>query len=329
MTTIASALDLLSIGTPQHFRHLTVFPLVHPAPKVPFYLTLDEALAQGTAQVTEVSKGGHVPELRLINKGDRPVLLIDGEELVGAKQNRVLNLTILAAAKSEIVIPVSCVEQGRWSEVAPTLLSSPRLHFAAGRAAKMASVSHCMAEGQGAVSDQGEVWHHIAEKAARMKHHSETQAMADLFQHAEQDVDAYVRAFSAVPGQVGAIFALDGKVVGLDAFFSPDTFAKLLPKLVRSYALDAIELPPSPLPPADSAVSFLKQVAAAEVQASPAVGLGKTLRLKTAGIVGIGLRAESDLIHLAAFRVDGDRDTNPTGAGMQMRRASQRLRDAS
>ncbi len=97
-----------------------------------------------------------------------PVLLIDGEELVGAKQNRVLNLTILAAPHSELVIPVSCVEQGRWHEVSAAFCASPRVHFAAGRAAKVASVSDCLAEGQGAVSDQSEVWHHIAAKAARI-----------------------------------------------------------------------------------------------------------------------------------------------------------------
>jgi len=107
--------------------------------------------------------------LLLINRGDRPVLLIDGEELVGAKQNRVLNLTILAPAQSEIVIPVSCVEQGRWHEVSAAFCASPRVHFAAGRAAKVASVSDCLAQGQGAVSDQSEVWHHIAAKAARFR----------------------------------------------------------------------------------------------------------------------------------------------------------------
>ncbi len=100
--------------------------------------------------------------------------------------------------------------------------------------------------------------------------------MADLFRHAEQDVNAYVKAFMAVPGQVGAIFAVGGKVVGLEVFFSADTFGKLLPKLIRSYALDAIELPGdhSPMPPADSAASFLKQVSGAKVRESPAVGLG-------------------------------------------------------
>jgi len=42
-----------------------------------------------------------VPELLVINQGERAVLLVDGEELVGAKQNRVLNTSVLVRGKSE------------------------------------------------------------------------------------------------------------------------------------------------------------------------------------------------------------------------------------
>jgi len=152
--------------------------------------------------------------------------------------------------------------------------------------------------------------------------------MADLFRHAETALETYVQAFSAAPGQAGAIFALGDQVVGLEVFYSPDTFAKLLPKLIRSYALDAIEIPGdhSPLPPADSAVSFLRQVAGADVQEFPAVGLGKTLRLQANGIVGVGLWAEEALVHLAAFRNNGNGPRNPSGTGLGVRRASWRFR---
>ena len=86
--------------------------------------------------------------------------------------------------------------------------------------------------------------------------------------------------------------------------------------MIRSYALDAIEIPGdhSPLPPSDSAVSFLRQVAGADVQEFPAVGLGKTLRLRTNGTVGVGLWAEEALIHLAAFRNNGGA-RNPSDPG--------------
>lgn len=78
------------------------------------YQTMDEGLAAGTLQVTEVSESGSVPELTVTNNGDTKVLLIAGEQLVGAKQNRVLNVTVMIAPKSVMKIPVSCVERGRW-----------------------------------------------------------------------------------------------------------------------------------------------------------------------------------------------------------------------
>ena len=103
----------LRAGEPLRHGPLTVIPLTaDPAPE-PDWLTLGEA---GDAVVIEeVSHGGHVPTLVVTNTADRPVLLLDGEELVGAKQNRVLNTTVLVARGARLDIPVSCVEQGRWS----------------------------------------------------------------------------------------------------------------------------------------------------------------------------------------------------------------------
>jgi hypothetical protein len=59
------------------------------------YLTLDEALAGGLVEVTEKDLGGSVPELQVVNKFSQMILILDGEELVGAKQNWIVNTTIL------------------------------------------------------------------------------------------------------------------------------------------------------------------------------------------------------------------------------------------
>jgi len=72
-----------------------------------FYLTLDQALGGGWAEITEISEQGSVPELRVTNKGAKAVFILDGEELVGSKQNRVVNLSILVPATSKLTIPVS------------------------------------------------------------------------------------------------------------------------------------------------------------------------------------------------------------------------------
>jgi environmental stress-induced protein Ves len=64
-------------------------------------------------EVAEVDESGQFSRLKVINRSDLSVLILDGEELVGAKQNRIVNTTILIAAESVTIIPVSCVEQGR------------------------------------------------------------------------------------------------------------------------------------------------------------------------------------------------------------------------
>ena len=141
MQTIEQAISGVNLDKPQVFENLAVFPLFGGTGGGPDYVVLDEALESETARVTEVSEGGSVPELAFENLGPDPVLLLDGEELVGAKQNRVLNLSILAPAKSTITIPVSCVEAGRWAWKSRHFRSGKRAQYASLRSMKMSQVS--------------------------------------------------------------------------------------------------------------------------------------------------------------------------------------------
>src|SRR5512136_2770294 len=125
-TTIENAISGIRVGTAKSFRNLTIIPLFNGGGKKAGYLTLDEALAQKCARITEVSEGGRVPELRFVNESDRSVFVLDGEELTGAKQNRVVNLSILAPAGKTLIIPVSCVEAGRWRHTSREFSTSPR-----------------------------------------------------------------------------------------------------------------------------------------------------------------------------------------------------------
>ncbi len=105
MSVVTEQLSRITLGEPLTHKNLTLFPLITEENIEPRYRLLDDALAQGCARVTEVSESGSVPELKFVNECDRPVLLLDGEELVGAKQNRILNLSVLAPANQTIVIP--------------------------------------------------------------------------------------------------------------------------------------------------------------------------------------------------------------------------------
>ena len=187
-----------------------MFPFTGVAGRSIDYLTLDEAHKDGSASVSEVSESGSVPDLRFLNNGNKPVFLLDGEELLGAKQNRILNLSILVPENSEIDIPVSCVEQGRWSYNSDYFRSSDRSYFSKGRAKKARMVSNSLSGGMAARSDQGEVWRDVAEKAAAFSVNSDSDAMSDVFEAESGRIDEFVESIHHVPEQAGALFAIDG-----------------------------------------------------------------------------------------------------------------------
>ena len=305
MRTLLDELKTIGTGEAQRFQNLTLFPLLRkevPAGE-PEYLLLEEAIGAGVARVTELTEGGSVPQLLFVNDGTRPVLLLDGEQLVGAKQNRVLNLTILAPPKQSIVIPVSCVEAGRWRHESKEFRVSAQAQFARGRASRTAQVSQSMMFQQSRHSDQSAVWAEISDKAERMCASSPTSAMDAMYEKSAVALEEYLRAFRCVEGQAGVAFGMGGQMVGLDLFDHPATMQRLFPKLLRSYALDALD------GVAGGEVSMdglLSQLAVAPVFAEPAVGLGKDLRIQGTGLVGAGLWVETRYVHLAAFRTVGE-----------------------
>ena len=329
MQQIASTLAELKVGEQISFKNMDLFPLVNGVEGPVDYLTLDDALAEGFAEVTEVSEGGSVPDLRFLNNGDQPVFLLDGEELIGAKQNRVLNLSILAPAKESITIPVSCVEAGRWAHRSREFSSSSRAHFSQGRARKVASVSASLMERAVPRSDQGAVWDDISMKAERMESHSATDAMSDIFEQYEKNVDQFVERFAAIEGQVGAVFCINGEITAVELFDHPDTFAKLLAKLIRSYALDAIEATAADTiaTPGETIEHFLNGVAASETVGFPAVGLGEDFRLNDPNIAGGALMVDDTIVHLVAFsRVRGDDEGHQHSAALARPSARRRWR---
>ena len=166
---IKNYLEKIQIGKGQSYKNLTLYPVLSDE-VIPFdYLTLDEALSQNLIEVVEVDQHGSVPELMVVNKSDKMVLILDGEELVGAKQNRIINTTILIPANETVKIPVSCVEQGRWSYDTHSFRSENRLAPSTLRAMKAQQVHFSMKESGNFRSDQGAIWNEISEKASRRK----------------------------------------------------------------------------------------------------------------------------------------------------------------
>jgi hypothetical protein len=301
MTTTTELLRRVRLVEPRYHSNLAMFPLLLPDwPAAPGYTVLEEALSNGF-RVTEVSEGGSVPMLRATNKTSQPVFLLDGEELKGARQNRVLNLSLLVPAGVEMDIPVSCVEAGRWRWQSPRFAASGHAQFAEGRASKLRSVSESLHNAGGAFSDQREVWDTISAKAARLHAPSPTAAMAAMYERHALDLEGSAQRLEAQAGQGGAVFVAGGQVIGLDLFDHPATYAKLHDKLVRSYALDAMEHVPSPAVKAEDVQRFIASITRCRGERFHVAGAGDSVRLSGEGIVGASLEDSDRCIHLTAF----------------------------
>ena len=117
----------------QTHNNITIYPLTSNENEGIEYLSLRSALNAGTIEITEVSESGSVPNLSVKNSGELPVLILDGEEVKGAKQNRVLNSTIMVAPGVTTTIPVSCVERGRWDRKSRTFTDSEQVMTSSSR----------------------------------------------------------------------------------------------------------------------------------------------------------------------------------------------------
>jgi hypothetical protein len=178
-----------------------------------------------------------------------------------------------------------------------------QVQYARGRAVKLASVQRSMRATGTRRSDQAQIWDSIHEKAEMLDAESPTAAMGAIFERHSQSLDDYVEAFQARDGQVGAIFLVGDALFGLDVFDRPSTFTALLPKLVRSYGIDALEhrAESEPSHSASEANAFLDRLLQGTPQDHPAIGLGNDAGIVTVGLVAGGLVVDDIVVHLTAF----------------------------
>jgi len=251
--------------------------------------------------VCEVSDGGSVPQLKVVNKDDLAVFLMAGEHLRGGKQNRVLNASILVAAHTELPIPVSCVERGRWAYRASHFAGSGSSSHSTLRKMMHGHVTRSYRASGAPSSDQGEVWREVDRKLTETGSSSPT-CHLDACYEATEPVLREVTAQLAVPeGAYGAVFAFGGQIVGFDLFDRPQTLGRLWEKLVRAYAIDARVAPDAPRISIAGVREWLQAATEAKEEVFKSAGLGEDVRLESPRLVAACLRVEDQPVHVEAF----------------------------
>lgn len=295
--TTLEVLDALSV------EGLQVFPLRGGIDRLPEYALLEELLDDGSAEVTEVDAFGQVPEVLVKNHALVDALILDGTELRGAKQNRMVNISIIVAAGSEAAIPVSCVEQGRWHHRSVRFASTKRTVGSRLRRVKAMMVAEGLRRSERPSTDQARVWRDVSEYLQAAKVESVTEALDDVFVRHEKRIDELCRDVPA-PHTHGALVAFDGEFLGLDVFDTTATFSKAWPTLLRGYAMDLLlaKVPSSRTVSREDATRWIQDVATeATLNSHEVPGSGTYLALESVRFAGGIATRQGVPVHAALF----------------------------
>jgi hypothetical protein len=310
----------------QHRDSLTVFPLVCDGPCELKYDLLADALAAGTVRVTEVGSGS-VPEISVENRGDADVLVLDGEQLVGAKQNRTVSRSLILAAGTKTTVPVSCMEHGRWHLTSREFTATDGRSPARVRRHARKAEAACARAGRAPAprvlaQSQADVWAEIDAYSAKLGSRSETGALDHLYRLKSPDLEEWSTSFPWVDDQVGLLAFLGDQPLGLDVIGGHRLYARLHRRILSGYIMDAlaagsdcrVELGDG------AAAAFLERLRAATRTEAPSVGRG-TYRVLSSGVMGGELvNDDGELVHLCAFPAEDDRAEDAPGFASPSRR---------
>jgi hypothetical protein len=216
-------------------------------------------------------EGAQVNRLVLVNNSKRPLLLLAGEIVTGGKQDRVIGKDRIIPPESDPVdLNVFCVEPGRWVATSDRFGASEAMYggvvggpvHGAPPMAIMAQPS-VRAKAMGDKNQQ-EVWDAVNKQKEQVTVEVTAAAptvatdMAQVSSYAKvnenQEVKKRVDAVAKPIEQnyqnlirqlhdrsaVGIVVAVNGRIIWADVFASTDLLEKYWPKLVRSYASEAV-----------------------------------------------------------------------------------------
>ena len=172
--TSAKLSDPISIGG------LKLYPINFDNNKLPFKIsTFDQLYDIEKVEANEIGEEGIVSKIEIHNKSDDYLVIFDGEAIIGAKQNRISEQTVILLPNSKTIIPVNCVERGRWNFNDERKFS--KSNFSA--SPKMRSKKAEMLKEQRYERVQSEVWNEIDMLSEKVAYSSDTADLGDVLKN--------------------------------------------------------------------------------------------------------------------------------------------------
>lgn len=313
-----------SLGDLQRVHGLGIIPIfIEGAPELPALEPLENALGSGLARITETSPAGEVPFLLLENVGERPIIILDGEELVGGKQNRILNTTLVVLAQSTVKIPVSCIQSGRWRHERANFDSSGSVFRARSRAAQKATVTASLRESGSFQSDQGTVWDEVSASLDELGVSSATSDFEEGRERVAHRLEEFVEAIRPAENQIGSIFMNAEGILGLEMLGTSILFSRVCDKVTRSFAFEVHSAPELDGVSIEAATQWWHKVLQSRFTRHSSPGAGEDIRVGTEDLIGSGLVWNDVLVHFSCFpnaRLENHRPSQRRASMGQRRR---------
>ena len=280
---IDSNIELL---TPQSHENVAIIPLKSEKKYIDV-LTLKKGLELGLVEVKECEHST-VSTVIVKNNAVTPLILIDGEEIVGGDQNRIVNATTVIAPNSQSHISVSCTERGRWAYKSVAKEKA----FRSNRPV------------------QNEVWSSIDALERRNNYHSKTSAMSESYENAKTNFKEILKSFEIVDGQTGVLIIINGEIKGFELFLSSEIYKDFHEKILKSYIIGSDVENMTFTINVDKARQVIENAFDSTFESKPTKGLEKAYEFENQEGIGKAYIFENEIIHLSYFNSTSDNESD-------------------
>ncbi len=297
----------------QTYENMTVIPIKTTTTFKQDILTLKKGLEMGIVIVTECNTST-VNKVLVKNNAITPLILVDGDEITGAMQNRIINTTTLVPPKTSLEVSVSCTEHGRWhyhgegnhgmgNNPDKTFSSSEYIANSRTRMAKHLALHENR-------DYQNEVWSSIRNLEYDISFASKTSALNDSYENLKEEQNDYLKHFKLQDGQCGIIAIADNEIKGVEFFYNPAIYRQYHEKILRSYIIDDIadrkkglKRNSNDLEKIEKNLNMVQEdISKSKFERIKGEGLGDNIRFSNKYGTGSALIYENSVIHMPYFK---------------------------
>jgi hypothetical protein len=218
--------------------NITIAQIKYESKEVENIISLESAFKSNSVTITEL-KEQQVNAVELHNLSNSYIFILDGDIIKGAKQNRVINTSILVAPKGKAIIPVSCIEEGRWDDTDDNFNYSMHIAHNSIRYDKLNQINNKNKKEFNFRASQQTVWNNVEKNIHCLVAESPTKSHTDMFEKFNVDLESMTNHFDIHKDSNGILIFVNNKLISCEIFNSKKLYSDYFNKILISAAMEA------------------------------------------------------------------------------------------